>query len=49
MGVPEEITEYLTNYNLKNKTILYWTFLDDEQREKLDKIAVESQKKYNKI
>ena len=42
----EEIKKYLIDYNIANNVNLYWTFLDEEEIKKLDKIADENMKKY---
>lgn len=42
----EEIINYLIEYNKKNNTTLYWTFLDDEQRKEVDNIKVNNDAKY---
>lgn len=39
METKDEIINYLINYNYKNQTNIYWTFLDDKQRKELDGIA----------
>ena len=39
METKDEIINYLINYNYKNQTNIYWTFLDDKQRKELDEIA----------
>ena len=41
--------EYLKNYNLQNKTLLYWSFLDDEEMKELDKIEKTNRKIYSII
>lgn len=35
----EEIKEFLRKYNEKNGTILYWNFLDKDEKEELNKIV----------
>lgn len=39
METKDEIINYLVNYNIKNKTNIYWTFLDADQRKELDEIS----------
>ena len=49
MRTKEQIIEYLIDYNLKNSTTIYWTFLDEDEKKELDKIDKENKKRYNYI
>lgn len=49
MQSEDEIINFLINYNIKHSTTIYWSFLDDEQKKKLDEIAEDNRKKYKKL
>lgn len=49
MNDPDKIIKFLTDYNIEKQTTLYWTFLDAEQRKKLDEISENVRKKYSVI
>lgn len=45
----EDIMEYLKEYNRANNTTLYWSFLDEEEKEELNKIADTNAKRYTNL
>ena len=45
MKTKEEVKAYLKEYNRINNTILYWTFLDDEEIKEVNEIADANEKK----
>ena len=47
MKTEEEIIKYLIDYNIKNNTNIYWSFLDENETKKVDKIAEENRKRYH--
>lgn len=46
METADEVREYLRVYNIVNNTTLYWSFLDEEEKEELNKIADTNAKRY---
>ena len=49
MQTEEEIMKFLIDYNINHSTTIYWSFLDDEQKKKLDDIAEDNRRKYKKL
>lgn len=45
----KEVEEYLKEYNRVNNTILYWSFLDEEEKKELDEIAEANVKRYSNL
>ena len=42
----EDIIKFLIEYNKKNNTTIYWTFLDEKEKKELDYIKIDNNSKY---
>lgn len=46
MKTDDDKREFLKNYNRRNKTTLYWSFLDEDEIKEVDKIVEENEQIY---
>ena len=46
MKTDDDKREFLKNYNRRNKTALYWSFLDKDEVKEVDEIVEENERIY---
>ena len=44
--IEDDKREFLKNYNRRNKTALYWSFLDKDEMKEVDEIVDENERTY---